>query len=216
LPAVRADPTLLAQPEEDRMSLSRLSGAALLFLVIGAGHDTAPASAADKAVLALRAIAVNMSGVGPAQAGTFDIVVERWSTDGERDRLRAILATDGSDALLSELRKVKPRAGYIRGPFDIGWNIKYAREHATPDGGRRIVLGTERPMSFWEAATRPRSADYAFTLAEIRLGKDGKGEGKIVSPAKISWNKETEAVEITNYGTEPVRLTRVEVEERTN
>jgi hypothetical protein len=60
---------------------------------------------------------------------------------------------------------------------------------------------------------RPRSADYEFTLAEIRLGKDGKGEGKIVTPAKISWNKDRNAIEITNYGTEPVRLTQVTAEE---
>jgi hypothetical protein len=196
------------------MSASRVFGVATLFLVIGGVKDTTPASAADEGILRLRAIAVNMSGVGPATAGSLDIVVERWSSDEERDRLRSALALEGSDALLTALRKIRPRAGYIKGPFEIGWNVKYAREQPTPDGGRSIILGTERPMSFWEAVNRPRSADYQFTLAEIRLNKDGKGEGKIVTPAKISWNQETEAIEITNYGTEPVRLTRVEVDDR--
>jgi hypothetical protein len=67
-------------------------------------------------------------------------------------------------------------------------------------------------MSFWEAVNQPRSADYGFTLPEIHVGPDGKGEGKIVTPAKISWNKDRGAIEITNYGTEPVRLTKVSVE----
>jgi hypothetical protein len=185
----------------------------LLLLAIGGGRAEPTASAADKAVLRLRAFAVNMSGVGPAIAGVLDIAIERWSTDEERDRLRTVLMQKGSNALLSELQKIRPRAGYIKTADSLGWNVYYAREHATPDGGRRIILSTDRPMSFWEIMNRPRSAEYDFTLAEIHLNKDGKGEGKIVSPAKISWNKDKNAIEITNYGTEPVRLTQVTVEE---
>jgi len=170
------------------------------------------ASAADRSVLNLKAFAVNMSGVGPASAGPLDITIERWSTDDERDRLKTVLMEKGSNGLLKELQRIRPRTGYIRTPFSTGWDIHYAREHATPDGGRRIILATERPMSFWEALNQPRSADYGFTLAEIHVGPDGKGEGKIVTPAKISWNKDRGAIEITNYGTEPVRLTKVSVE----
>jgi hypothetical protein len=131
------------------------------------------------------------------------------STNDERDRLRTALIQRGQGALLAELQKIKPRAGYIRSDFSVGWDIHFAREEQTPDGGRRIIVATDRPMSFWEAVNHPRSADYGFTLAEIRLGKDGKGAGKIVSPAKVTWNPERGAIEITNYGTEPVRLTQV-------
>lgn len=186
---------------------------AILLLAIGGGQAAPTASAADKAVLRLRAVAINMSGVGAATAGVLDIAVERWSTDEERDRLRASLMQKGSSAVLSELQKIRPRAGYIKTPDSLGWNIYYAREQPTPDGGRRITLATDRPMSFWEIMNRPRSAEYEFTLAEIRINKDGKGEGKIVTPAKISWSKEKNAIEITNYGTEPVRLTQVNVED---
>jgi hypothetical protein len=183
-----------------------------ILLVIGAGPSPTPASAADKALLRLRAFAVNMSGVGPATSGMLDIAIERWSTDEERDRLRNAVVQGGTHTLLSELQKLK-RAGYIRSPNDIGWPIHFARQYPTPDGGRRIVIATERPMSFWEIMNRPRSADYEFTLAEIRLNKDGKGEGKIVTPARVSWNKDKGVIEITNYGTEPVRLTQVTVDE---
>src|SRR4051794_5604553 len=110
------------------------------------GGPTPGASAADTAVMHLRAFAVNMSGVGPATAGAVDIAVERWSTDDERDRLRTALMQRGQGALLSELEKIRPRAGYIRSPSSIGWNIYYAREHTMPDGGRRIILATDRPM----------------------------------------------------------------------
>ncbi|HEY3120219.1 MAG TPA: hypothetical protein VGL15_06315 [Vicinamibacteria bacterium] len=80
-----------------------------------------------------------------------------------------------------------------------------------PGGGDQYRIGACILRS-WELRNQPRSVDYAFTLAEIHLTKDGKGEGKLVPAAKIAWNKDTRTIEIENYGTEPVRLTEVTVE----
>jgi hypothetical protein len=66
-------------------------------------------------------------------------------------------------------------------------------------------------MSFVELRNQPRSTDYEFLLIEIRLDKDGKGQGKLAGAAKIDFNKESNTVEIENYGIEPVRLTQVTV-----
>ena len=49
-------------------------------------------------------------------------------------------------------------------------------------------------------------------VCEIRLGPDGKGEGKLAGGTKISWDKEKKAIEIENYGQQPVRLTQVTVD----
>lgn len=167
------------------------------------------ASAAD-AVLRLRAFAVNMSGGG--RAGTIDIVIERWSTDEEREKLRAVLVEKGSDKLLDALRDIKPRTGYIRTSTSLGWDTYFAREIPFGDGGRRIIVATDRPMSFMERRNQPRSVDYEFTLIEVRLDKNGKGQGKYAAAAKITYNKDTRTMEIENYGIEPVRLTEVTVE----
>ena len=167
---------------------------------------------AAEAVLKLRAFAVNMSGVGRANAGTIDITIERWTTDEERQKLQAVLVEKGGgDDLISALQKVKPRAGFINAPGTLGWDLHYAREIPLPDGARRIVVATDRPMSFWEASNNPRSADYEFLLLEIRLDKEGKGQGKLAAAAKIEYNDVSRTIEIENYGTEPVRLTKVEV-----
>ena len=79
------------------------------------------------------------------------------------------------------------------------------------DGTRKIVIGTDRPMSFFEARNNPRSRDYEFTLAEIRLPKDGKGkgQGKAIPAAKLTWDKEKNTLEIENYQREPVRLNEI-------
>jgi hypothetical protein len=69
-------------------------------------------------------------------------------------------------------------------------------------------------MGFYELRNNTRSADYDFMLCEIRLGPDGKGEGKLATAAKISYDKEKGQVEVEDYGIEPVRLTQVTVDKK--
>jgi len=173
-----------------------------------AARDTA---ADDKSALRLRAFGVNLDSPGRGSAATtYDINIERWSTPEEAARLKDILTEKGADALLEAVQKL-PRVGSIARTGRLGWDIRFAQQIAAAGGGSRIVIATDRPMSFWEASNQPRSADYAFTLAEVRLGPDGKGEGKLVPAAKIEYDQESKTLEIENYNIEPVRLTQVEV-----
>lgn len=41
-----------------------------------------------------------------------------------------------------------------------------------------IFLMTDRYIGAWEAANRPRTMDYPFTLIQLQGDKDGKGVGK--------------------------------------
>ncbi len=160
----------------------------------------------------LNAFAVNMSGVGRARTQQLEIVIDRWSSDAEHDQLLDVLKNKGSSQLLDALQSIRPRAGYIRTTTSLGWDIQFAREHPLPDGGRRIVFATDRPMSFFELRNDTRSRQYEFMLCEIRLDKDGNGDGKLATLAKVSYDKAKNQIEIENYGFEPVRLTQVEVE----
>ncbi len=161
--------------------------------------------------LRLRAFAVNMNASGPRNSGTLDIVVERWSTPAEVDRLRTVLE-EKPDNLLSAVQKIKPRAGFVRSSGSLGWDLQFARETQLPDGSHRIVLGSDRPMSFWELSQQPRSADYQFMLVEIHLDKDGKGQGTLAPAAMVNWDNDTKTLEVENYSNQPVRLTQVEIE----
>ena len=158
----------------------------------------------------LLATSVNMSNVGNTNAGRIEIVIERWSSQRERDELIATLKEKGGDALLTKLQKM-PRVGYIRDANggSVGWDLHFARERKLEDGGRQIVLATDRPISTWEASNRPRSSEYDFTLADIRFDGDGKGVGKLAVAAKITTNPKTGVIEIENFASEPVRLTEV-------
>ena len=169
----------------------------------------APTAVADEPVLRLRAFAVDLNN--RARTNSVDIVIERWSTPEEASSLKAVLVEKGGDKLLSALQKVKPRCGYARTSTSLGWDIYFAREVSLPDGGRKISLASDRPVSMWEVRNAARSTDYEFSLAEIRLGADGKGEGKAIKAAKVGFNKETNTLEIENYQREPVRLNQVTV-----
>ena len=152
--------------------------------------------------------AINMNR---GAAGPIDIAVNRWSTDKDRDRLMSVLMTKGPEKLLDVLQDM-PRVGYIKTPDSIGWDLHFARKVPMPDGGERVVLLTDRRIGFWEAANRPRTIDYPFTVIELRLNRDGEGEGKMSVATKIVPDKENKIVTLENYDIQPVMLTNVKRE----
>ncbi len=170
---------------------------------------TAPAAAQSNAPAEVfTAFAVNMSGVGPSAAGTFDVVIDRWSSQAEGDRLRQVFVERGPERLLDALQDT-PRVGFLRDQRSPGWDIRFAIQFPDEDGGRRIYILTDRRIGLWEARNRPRSIDYPFTFIEMRIGRDGVGEGKASVAAKITLNTKTNQIELENYGIQPVALTKV-------
>jgi hypothetical protein len=159
----------------------------------------------------LTAWAVNMSNVAPGANATVEIVINRWSTEAERERLIGTFAKDGPKALLSVLQKA-PAVGYLKLPNALGYDLHFARQVPLDEGGRRIVIATDRPIPIQEVRNQARTLDYPFTLIEIRLKKDNTGEGKLAVATKITLNKKDNLIELENYGSEPVRLTNVKAE----
>jgi hypothetical protein len=157
------------------------------------------------------AAAVNMNR---GAAGSIEIVVNRWSSDKDRDRLMSVLMDKGADKLLDVLQDL-PRMGYFRAPGSVGWDIHFARKLPLPDGGERVVLVTDRRIGFWEASNQPRSIDYPFTVIELRLNRDGEGEGKMSIATKIIPDKENNIVTLENYDIQPVMLNGVRREKPT-
>ena len=181
---------------------------AALLLALALAIAGAPLASAEDALLRQRAWAVNLNN--GARTNTVDIVIERWSTPEEIEKLRGVMIEDRTK-LLDAVQKIKPRCGYFRTSNTLGWDVQFAHETQMDDGTRKIVIGTDRPVSFFEARNNPRSRDYEFTLAEIRLPKDvkGKGQGKAIPAAKLTWDKEKNTLEIENYSREPVRLNEI-------
>jgi hypothetical protein len=151
--------------------------------------------------------AINMNS-GPSTA-VVDFTIERWSTEEEREQLLTIIQgnKDPTDKLLRALQKL-PRVGRIRTPTSLAWDLRYAHQSPLEEGGRRIVLATDRPIGFREARTQGRTMDYPFTIIEVRLDKNDQGEGKILAGTKIFIDKNNHLV-LENYGQQPVRFNNI-------
>jgi hypothetical protein len=190
--------------------------AALVLLVpVAAQQPAAPAGPTAKDPLRFRAVLQTQAQDAGLQ-GVVEIAIERWSTDTERQSLVSQLAgttlkTGGQDKLLRALQNIKPRAGFMRTPNSLGWEIQYARDNVQGDGTRQIVIATDKPVSFAAAATGAESTDYPFTLIEMRMGKDNKGEGRMLARSAIT--TKNGRLELENYGNEPIKLSAITQEE---
>jgi hypothetical protein len=196
-----------------------IAGAAIVLSSV-----TAAAPQADKATLPLplrmSAFAVSMATAAPGATAVMDIRVKRWSTPAERENLINTAVEKGQDALLRALQKM-PDHGRISIPgwtgpdphnARLGWTLHYAYVTPGEDGGYRLGIATDRYIGMWEARNQPRTVDYPFSLIEIRLGKDGKGVGKMAVATKIEFDKKKKQLVLENYSSEPVRLNEVKIE----
>jgi hypothetical protein len=188
------------------VSLALIGGLALARP--NAQTNSQPNSQANDSPERFTALAVNMGTPGRGGAGTVEISVSRWSTDAERDKLLNTLLEKGPEKLLDTLQDM-PRVGYIRTPNSIGYDLHFARRHPMPDGAERIIIMTDRRIGFWEAANRPRSIDYPFTLIEMHINPNGEGEGKLSLATKITTERDNKMIVLENYQSQPVQLTSV-------
>jgi hypothetical protein len=198
--------------------------ATMLALVVGAAllSPKPVISQSQDEKLDITAWAVNMSNIGTGNTFMIDFNVDRWTAPEERQELIATVIESGPDALLQKLQKM-PSHGLMRVPsfegpdptnLRVGWDLRYAWQEKNPDGGRRIVLATDRYVTWWEAANRPRTIDYPFTVIEIRSNAEGKGEGKMSIATKINFDKSKNVIELETYASEPIRLQNVQIKPR--
>jgi hypothetical protein len=194
-----------------RTQLGIVAIGALLALVAPLQGQQATTSDAPTKKDPIRFSAFNVS-MPTGMAGMTEIAIERWTADDERKSLLDVLAgakwgEDGQAKLLKALQAIKPRVGFIRTPNSLGWDLKYARETALPDGTRQIVIATDKPVSMGAAMSGSRAMDYPFTFIEMRMKPNDKGEGRMLAASSII--VKDGKIQLENYGQEPVRLTSI-------
>jgi hypothetical protein len=161
------------------------------------------------------AINTNSRPTGPDRPSTASLTftIERWSTDEELNSLMAIVKEEQdvrrmNDALLKTLQGM-PQVGRIRESTTLGWDLRFARQAPLDGGGRQILIATDRPIPHWEARNQPRSLDYRFTVLDIRLNKENRGEGKMLTDTRLIVDRRTSNLVLENYDIQPVRLTQI-------
>ena len=195
-----------------------LAGLALMTTTFAQAQQSTEPSAADK--VRITGWALNMSNIATGANQTIQIDIDGWSNPSQRQFLIQTFLEKKQDGLVRALEK-QPELGRFRFPgymgpdpnnvMRLGTDIRYAMSFPMEKGGRRIVVITPRVIGFQEARNQPRTMDYPFTLMEIRVDKDGRGEGKMAVATKIDFDKKNKQIELENYGSEPVRLNNLQV-----
>lgn len=145
----------------------------------------APAARQDGKVLEeFSAILSNISNVGAAGLTPLTIRITRWTGDEENQRLLDTLREKGQGAFLDALLDSKS-VGYIATPTSLRYDFFYARQLPAAEGGRRIMLISDRPMTVGERTSAARSRDYPFTVIDLRLDKEGEGDGTLAQLVQL-------------------------------
>jgi hypothetical protein len=154
------------------------------------------------------------SGAGPRMVGAgatanLTINVNSYSSDAEAQQMAQTLLSGGQEAVRKELEKMKT-IGRVSLVGRVGqFDLKLIRSRPLPEGGRRIVGVSDRPIQFLEAYHAGRSTDYDIGIIDLELkpGKKGKeeGQGVLIYAAKVKV-LEGNKVEVENFGVEPAKL----------
>ena len=106
-----------------------------------------------------------------------------------------------------------PTVGYLWSSEVAGYALRYAGKVASPDGGERIILITDRRLGnandLWKPAAPGTPSAYEFSVIELRLGAKGDGEGKTSLTGKVAPDSAAKILTPENYDTLPVVLKNV-------
>jgi hypothetical protein len=73
--------------------------------------------------------------------------------------------------------------------------------------GRTLHVVLNRPLSLREVQYFSRSSKYPFTVLELNVDKNGKGDGRLLGAAKMQMHGDT--LEFESLGIQPIRLLAV-------
>jgi hypothetical protein len=163
---------------------------------------------------------VTTTDAGAGTKHVLEITVEKYSSSNDRVELVDAMIKGGQDAARSRMQRMafkgRMRVPDWTGPdpkgYKTGWELRYIWREPMPDGGTRIVIGTDRPLKFEEAQEDSRTLNYPFTFVEIHLPKTGTGEGRANGSTRVVFDKDTKSIQFAQYSAAPVMLTEVTAE----
>jgi hypothetical protein len=164
--------------------------------------------AADQTIETIHATVMRLEGAGP-NTGQLIVNLDRYTTDEELAKDVEAFRAGGQEAMVDRWWKEKPVVGRARFAQTLGIDLRVARSRPTENGGRRIIIVTDRPIAGFEVMRGTRSEDYPIGWIEAEVDANGVGEGRMIGAAELK--VEDGQLVIESFGTQPARLTRVKV-----
>jgi hypothetical protein len=165
-----------------------------------------PRSASAREVI--QASVVALEPIPGPQTGFMTIHLDAIT---EEAALAADIATferAGQDGLLKRWHDEDTVVGRLIFPEELGLDLRIARQENTTNG-RRLILITDRPITWGEVRRNDRSRDYPVTWIELELDRKGGGTGRMIPVARLKL--EAGQFAFDNFNIQPVRLTNLKV-----
>ena len=173
-----------------------------------------PAAAKDKSksIEQYQANGMVQAGAGGARTSMVEINIYRWSTDEEKAEIQAAIIEQTNTVkerrmVASALRGQK-KAGFVFIAGQRGYPLRYSAEFKI-DGGRQIILATDRPVSFQEAYQDSLMKDFDVSIMLLEVDDDGNGKGLLSMGTEVVWNEADGKIEVTNVTSQPIVLENV-------
>ena len=147
---------------------------------------------------------VGVGGRFGGRSWPFRLIVERYTSEQEVQRLNSALQRGGQEGLLRELE------GMTAGRIQVGNNVGLPANAiiASPygeTGGTRLTVLYRRNINFFELRYGTRSQDYRFGYAELFLGGREGGQGTFIPAAQVRL-RDGNTWEVEDFAVFPARL----------
>jgi hypothetical protein len=155
----------------------------------------------------ITALASIKTAGGASASAPLTVVVRRFTTDAERDELKAALMEGGTPSARALLAKRSEIGSVQLGARQTAIKFAYAR---TMGDGRLITVVTAEPLVLLGAGlpgAKP-TAGYDLGLVMLQVAESGPGSGELVPATKIRMNDQG-AVVTEDYSAEVVHLSNV-------
>ena len=163
---------------------------------------------------AIQGVRFTATASGPSgELGPVEIVINRFSTTVEKNRFMDTFAERGPAGLQEALQQA-PSIGRLAAPGDQGFELRYAAELRGDNGDRHVIVASDQGMAFFEAADRPRTVDYPFTVLQLQIDRNGQGRGLASAYSPITLDKVQGSIVLENLGDQPVMLTNLQLQRK--
>jgi hypothetical protein len=166
---------------------------------------TAPVALAQGKPEVYNATATMKTAAGASVTAPVIITIDRWTTDGEREKVVSALKAGGTSGFQKQVASL-PAAGVLQ-VGQLKAPIHFARTLPT-GGGKVVTVATSQPVFFVGAGAPDAKAKAGYDVAVVILPVDGAGKGEagdFAPAAKVKFD-EKGGLTIEDYGAEAVRL----------
>jgi hypothetical protein len=135
-------------------------------------------------------------------------VITQWSTDQDHRLLARTILEKGPVAFLDVLCGY-PSMGTISVDGNREVTIRYAWQAADRDGGQRIYLATDTPISLTAGDFRKFPEAEPLTFVELRVNASGDGLGKLSDAVRLSVDESRNVIEMRDFDRRQLHLVMV-------